>query len=436
MDKVEKMLSENKLELNKLEVPEDLENRLRTALKDKKPKIKTNRHLKIKIAAVLMGLILIGYNFTTLGFYAEKLTGYDQLMDGNLKKLNELGKGQTIGKSYTFKNGVTFTLDGVMLDDNQLLAFYTVKDSIGKLKYENFDASNISLKGKFNQYMFRSAYGNSNDKNTEIKFAATFDSPSAFDKNLVLSIVSRENNQIETGKIAFTLDKNTAMGHSIKKSLHKTIKTEDTNLRLQSISASPTTTVIKGSLENILELAVDRMKGITFSPSSLSINLVADGKILASQSGELSSNLDGITFKYNFDPLPGNLKKLQIQFVSLTSEHIVDNQFNLHKNIQNQNINVEGKNIEIKKIYETNENTYITFSTESDVILTKANIIMDGKKVELNKTIAYSNTKNANGTTICTRTMEFKGTGNNLKLDIQRMIYERYYNKTVDIIVN
>ncbi len=431
MDNIGNLLSENKLELDKLEVPETLENRLRTALKDKNTKIKIDRHFKIKAAAVFICLILIGYNFNALGFYAEKLTGYDKLMDQNLKKLNELGKGQSIGKSFTFKNGLIFTLDGIMLDDNKLLAFYTVKDPMRNIENVSIEPSSIYLKGKFNNYMYHSSYGNVNDTKTEMKFTASFDSPSAFDKNLVLNMISKENN--ESGKISFSLDKNKAMGHSIKKSLYKNIKTDDTNLRLQYISASPTTTVIKGKVENILELAVSRMHGITFSPRSLDINLIADGKIVENQEAELSSNIDGITFKYNFAPLPNDLKKLQIQFLGLTSEHIVNRNFKLKKDMQNENINVENKNINIKKVYKANGNTYITFSTEPDVILTKVNIIMDGKNIDLNKTISENNSKSSN---ISTRTLEFIGTGTNLELNIQHMIYKKNYNETVDIISN
>lgn len=91
----------------------------------------------------------------------------------------------------------------------------------------------------------------------------------------------------------------------------------------------------------------------------------------------------------------------------------------------------ENRNIKIDKIYETNGNTYITISTDPDVILTKVNMIIDGKTIPLNKTNKENNTKNS-----YTRTLEFMGTGSNLELNIQRMVYRTNYNKTVDIISN
>ncbi|WML37596.1 DUF4179 domain-containing protein [Clostridium sp. OS1-26] len=433
MDNIENLLSKNKLELDELEVPEALENKLRTALDGKNKKIRISRSFKIKAAAIFICLILIGYNFNTLGFYTEKLTGYDKLMDANLKKLNELGKGQTIGKSLTFKNGLTFTLDGIMLDDNKLLAFYTLRNHKGNIENASIDPALIDLKGKFRDYMSDSSYGNINDTRTEIKYISTFAPPYRFDKDLVLNIVSKKNNQSEAGKISFTLDKSKAMGHSTKKFLHKNIKTDDLNLRFEYICASPTTTLIKGKVENIIELAIDRVRGIKFSPSSLDIKLIADGKVIETQQAELASNIDGVTFKYNFEPLPNNFKKLQIQFSALTSEHIINKNFKLKKDKQNESINIEGKNIEIRKIYEANGNTYVTLASESDVILTKVTMLMDGKIVELNKTTPENTNKNSN---INTRTLEFIGTGNNLELNVQRMLYRKNYNEVVDIISN
>ena len=406
MNDTEKLLKETKLNFDKLETPEALEAKLRIALKDIKPK--NNKISKIKIASIFICLILAIYNFNTLAYYSEKITGYDKVMDTNLKKLNELGKGQTINKSFTFKSGSIFTLDGIMVDDNKLLTFYTIKNSKGNV--ENTDIK-LEISGIFGSHLFTNSYGTLNDAKTEMKFTANFNPPSMLDNNLTLNVISKENN--ETGQISFALDKNKAMGHNIKKFLNRTIETKDSSLHLQYISASPTTTVIKGSISNILEIALNKIKGITFSPSNLDIKLIADGKVVENQAAELSSNITGVTFKYNFQPLPANFKKLQIKFSSLTSEHIIN------------------KNFKIDKIYEANGNTYITISTEQDIILTKVNMTIDGKNLPLNKT----NKENGNKDSY-TRTLEFIGTGSNLELNIQRMIYKTSYNRTIDIISN
>lgn len=72
------------------------------------------------------------------------------------KQLNQLGKGQTIGKSHTFSNGVSLTLDYVMLDENQLLLFYTIYDPIGHVDDHNITPF-MSVKAFWGDYVTSSS---------------------------------------------------------------------------------------------------------------------------------------------------------------------------------------------------------------------------------------------------------------------------------------
>src|SRR5690606_30138535 len=124
MQDIEKLLKSYKDELDKMETPEDMEIRLRKSL-DGLPNKRRVRTLK-RLAVFIVVLFLIGYNFDALAYYGRKFMGYENIMNGTLKELDELGEGQAINKSYEFKNGVKITLDGIMLDDNNLIAFYTI----------------------------------------------------------------------------------------------------------------------------------------------------------------------------------------------------------------------------------------------------------------------------------------------------------------------
>ncbi len=158
MDNIERLLTESKEELNSLKIPEDIEHRLRDAL-DNIPNKKRRFNIKGKVAALIIAVLIIGYNADTLAYYAKKLIGYDNVMDGTLQELNELGKGQSINKSYTFKNGVKVTLDGIMLDDNKLIAFYAIKDPSGKVQEISRDFGFIRLQGLFGVDYSKSGYG-------------------------------------------------------------------------------------------------------------------------------------------------------------------------------------------------------------------------------------------------------------------------------------
>lgn len=436
MKEIERVLGNKKMEIDELKVPEELEERLRGVLRERTSKKNTKHKRTVKaVVAVLIAVMLIGHNMDTLAFYGKKLIGYDGVMTDTLKKLNELGKGQSIDKSYTFKNGVTVTLDGIMLDDNQLLAFYTIKDQRGNVDKLNIEPI-VSMEGKEGQYYVKSSVGVANDTKTEMKYKAEFGKPNLTEKELKLSFILVEGNKIEAGNIAFILDKKKAMGYILKKNINQSIKTDETKIRFESITASPTTTHIEGTIQNIFELAVDEIIGGGFRPSNLDIKLIVNGKEVEEQASGMSTNMDGITFSKKYEALPSDIKTLQIKLVSFEANHRVNKQVELKKNEENNTIEILGQKIEINKVYESKGETYVTITTKGEEVLSKVYMIMDGKKVELRETIASKKNKNVDGTGSNTRTLCFKGTGKELKLEIKGLRYNKVYDQVIDVEVN
>ena len=119
LNNIEDLLNSEKEKFDKLEVPKDIENKLKSSLDNVKSKKK--KSLRVRVAAMIIVVLLFGYNIDTLAYYGKQLIGYENVMDGTLSELNQLGKGQIIEKAYTFKSGVKVTLDGVMLDDNKII---------------------------------------------------------------------------------------------------------------------------------------------------------------------------------------------------------------------------------------------------------------------------------------------------------------------------
>lgn len=432
MSKIEKILENKKSEIDKLEIPEELESRLRNKLKDQPSEKKIKISWKIKIAVIFISAILATYNIDTLAFYGKKLVGYNNIMDNNLKQLNELNKGQIIGKNYTFKNGTTINLDGVMLDDNQLLAFYTIQ-----YPNEKIDESNSSLtmfmKGSLGQYYMHRGQGDISEEQNKSKWIASFEVPNFFEKSLICNFSLLSEGKQETGSIEFTLDRNKAMGRIFRKPLNKSLKLEDTKIHFESISASPTTTIIKGSLQNILELAMAQINNTRFRPKSLDIKLIANGKELYEKSSGLSTDMKGIKFYKEYEALPNDLKTLQLNFISFTADYDVNKKIKLKKYENNKSINVLNQNIKINTIYESKGETYITITTKEDVILSRVYLILDGEKIELKETISDEYSKFSNGIINHTRTLRFSGTGDDLKLDIKRIKYNKIYDHIIDI---
>jgi hypothetical protein len=430
---VEDMLNNKKLEIDKLEVPDELEGRLRRALNRVEPKKKAGYKWTLKVASLIIGIMLIGYNMDTLAFYGKRIMGFDEVMTDTLRELNELGKGQVIDKSYTFKNGSSVTLDGVMMDDNQLLMFYTIVDPRGNVSDPDIINTNPYIEGAIGKYYAGGGQGESNEAGTEIKWKTEFEKPYFFEKSLKWGFTLIEGNNREVGEIVFKLDRSKAMGHTLKKTLNKSIKIDQEEITFKSIVASPTVTYIEGSMQNIFELAKNEVKGEGFSPSSLNVRLIANGKEVQIQGSGMSTNLNGIKFNSRFDALPKDIKNLQIKVVSLQTDNKVNEVVKLSKSDTDKKLEILGQQIEINKVYESEGKTYVTITSEEDVALSKVYLTVDGKNIELKNTTPYTHDKKADGTILYTRSLCFEGTGKELSLKIKSIRYTKDYNEIIDV---
>ncbi|HPT90838.1 MAG TPA: DUF4179 domain-containing protein, partial [Acetivibrio sp.] len=118
MKEMKEILIRKKDEIYMTQVPEEMEDCLRSALQKKR------RHFhKSAVAAVFAAVLIVIYSFDSIAYYGKKFIGYDNMLYGNLKELFDEGRGQEINKSCTFSDGLEFTLDAIMFDGNELMAF-------------------------------------------------------------------------------------------------------------------------------------------------------------------------------------------------------------------------------------------------------------------------------------------------------------------------
>ncbi len=431
MKDIEKMLSEKKID--SIEVPEELESRLYKALENRVPARPRKGNWKAIAAAACAAFLLIGYNYNALAYYGKKLLGYDQVMNGTLKQLNELGKGQPIGESYTFKNGLTIALDGIMVDENQFLAFYTITDPKGGI--DKAPIPFMYIDGLFGEYNQHSGRGEINGEKTEIKWIQSFDKPSVFEKTLHLKFTQPGNNA-ETGDISFKIDQSKAMGYTLKQNINKTINSGDTKIRLESIAASPTKTIVYGEIQNIIELAEDQILGNRLRPDDIEMRLIANGEDIEHQGGGMSTDMKGIRFHSEYDALPDDLKLVQLNIVSFSVDRDVNKKVDIKKGSDKQIIEILGKDVVINKVYESEGSAYITITTSEDIVLTKVGLMVDGNRVSLKETINSELIKLEDGKIMHTRTLHFPKSGSDYQLSIEKMKYKEPYDKTIDIPIN
>jgi hypothetical protein len=432
MAEIEDMLRKQGEKFNQIEPPPEMEERLHLALENSSMRKRSGKMWSLRVAVLIMILFLFGSQIDSFAYYGKILLGYDQIMTGTLRELNELGSGQTIGKSYTFKNGVSITLDGIMLDDNQMLVFYTMKDPRGTVD-ELYSNHSMSLRGLFKEYQMHSGQGNMNEEKTVMKNMFQFQAPLFFEKKLKLTFYLGEGAQKETGEIPFTLDWTKAMGHSIKKPLQAVMEIDGNKIRFDSIIASPTTTVIKGQIQSIWALAQDEMKGERIRPYYMDLKLLANGREVSRQGSGISTGMKGITFHQEFDALPKDLKELKLQLASFTADFDVHEEVELNINDREKSLEILGQKIVINEVFHKNGDTFIKITSEENVVLTQVDLIIDNEKVDLEETTTDQYEKKADGAILHTRILRFPGSGSKLKLDIQRIVYEKNYHKTMDI---
>jgi len=437
MNNVEDILRAKNSQINNIEVPKELEGRLRNALNKKKQYPLANRFRVYIASMVMIAALLFLSNYDAVAFYSIHLLGYDQVMSASLKQLSELGKGQPVGKSFVFNNGVSLTVDYVMLDENQLLLFYTIIDPSGHVD-ENDISPFMTLKAFWGEYHHQSSQGNINEENTEIKYLSSFEPPKPFEKSLTLKFSQILQRRAVPAEISFTLNRNTAMGHTLKKTLNETIKVDKAQINIASILASPSKTVIEGSIQNIFELAKGQLSGERLRPTDLTLKLIANGKEVPKQGRGMSTDLKGITFHSDYDPLPTDLEQLQLELVSFGADHDVNQQFKLNETNEGEKqlLNISGQKVEINNIEKVQGETQITISSEEGLILSRVYLLIDGQKVSLEQTIMDDYDKLQDGTLIHTRTLRFLGTGDDLELDVQRMTYTKSYDEMLEIPIN
>lgn len=434
MREIEELFRTSKNQIDQVQVPDELEMRLRSALEkaEQKPIPFYQRYTtQLRIAVVLVFALLVGFNYDVIASYGKQLLGYDQVMDGTLRELNDLGKGQLIGKSQSFPNGVSLTVDYVMLDENQLLLFYTVKDPTG-------DASDalspfMSLKGFLGESQFQSSQGLINEEGSEVKYIASFEPPSPLARKLTLNFAINNQGVNIPAEITFVLDRNTAMGHTLKKELNLSISVDETKIKLESIVASPTQTVIKGSAQSIFGLALDTISGERFRPIHMDFKLIANGEEVEKQGGGMGTDMNGITFNTDFDALPAPLKELKLELVSFGADHDVNKHYKLDQANQGQVLDILGQKVEINEIKVTETETFITLSSEASLVLTKVYLLADGKQIALEETTTDEYEKGLDGIIKHKRTLRFLGAGEDLQLDVLRMTYSKNYNEVIDI---
>ncbi|CAM3883674.1 DUF4179 domain-containing protein [Mesobacillus thioparans] len=420
MKEIEEVLSEEKKRVDAVKAPAGFEARLRGALDEKinrKPR-RTYPYFKLAAVAVIF-FMLAGYNYNAFAYYGKKLFGFDDVISGTMKDLNEKGMGQVVDQRTTLFDGTELVIDGIMTDENQLVMYYTLSNPQGL----EDTLSDLFSPGKITGFLtnahVESGVAKLNDEGTELKGTGHFEPVNPFARKLTLHFdQGPENKEVQ---ITFPYEPNKAMQTQIKQSIKKTVAVDNGTLTFKTITATPTTTVIKGTMD---VPAFDRIHyGFT------GVELMANGRFMDQLGSGVETSMSGSKFELRFDALPEKLESLELVVKDFIGYKKLDEQIPLAEG----RFSLGGNELWIQDISVTERGVEVTFATDSNLLLDGVKIESGNKQTELKTTINQTEEKQEDGRILNKRTMVFDTKSEPEYLLIEGIHYVKQYNKKVDI---
>ncbi|MGF7047294.1 hypothetical protein J2T13_001799 [Paenibacillus sp. DS2015] len=300
MQTIEEKLQEHKQSLNVVQAPSELECRLRIALEHVPTKKRKMNKAMIWLASSAAALLLIvgTYQYPAFAYYGGKLLNQMELNSLSFAEVAEQGYGQTINKSKTLPDGTVITINGVIADDNGLSLYYTIDRQAGSVFNEkgSFRYSMDKIQGFLTDSMLRSGGGNHSKDETHFAGVDKFDPVSPFARTLTVTFsVWLDNGKRATYPIQFKYEANKAMKSIIKENISKSVPVDQGTVHYDSITASPTATIVKVHYEMDNE-EFPRFMGET--------KLYVNGTELKSWGSRGLVGKDKLGFELEFDVLP------------------------------------------------------------------------------------------------------------------------------------
>lgn len=432
MSNVEELLSEEKKRLDSITAPEELEMRLRSALDRTSPprRKKIAPIWKIAAAALLL-MVIVGNNYSAFAYYSKKIFGFDEVMSGTLQALNEDGMGQIVGKGMKLADGTDLMINAIMTDANQFIMYYTLSNPNGVEDSTSDLFSPTKITGFLTNSNLDSGTSIMNEDRTEIKGSMSFDPVSPFSKKLTIHFWQRQpNNQMMEERITFPYHPEDAMQTELKQSIRKTIKVDKGKITFASITATPTMTMIKGTLsvDNF-----DRVHGALES-----IQLIANGTPVKWIGSGHRSDIRGFSFNINYDSLPEKLDSLEIVMKDFVGYQKLNEKLSI-TTIQDEPFSLDDhtdRRLWVNKVTKTSEGVEVTIATDHDVMLDGVSVQSGNEITPLQTTLHQIVAKQTDGSLMKERTLLFDTTLEPEYLLIDGMHYMKEYNQKIELRVD
>ncbi|MCR8842650.1 DUF4179 domain-containing protein [Paenibacillus sp. SC116] len=364
MKTIEEKLREHKLNLDRMQVPSELEGRLRDALRHVPAKKSKKNKASAWIASAAAALILIVgiYQYPALAYYSEKFfkTNWSAL---SFSEVTEQGYGQKVDESITLRDGTVLTINGVMADDNVFLMYYTIDRPAG-IEFTDDDFRRYgfeNVKGFLTNSKSKGGSGGDGKNKSQFEGTARFEPVSPFSRTLTVTFYEWINEERVFYPISFKFEANKAMKSIIKQDIAQSIKVDQGTIYYESITASPTSTIIKGHYE--MEYAgLPRFSGKT--------KLYINGIEVEERGGEAHSP----EFERKFDMLPTDkIESIELVLDTFTGFHKLEQPISLAKPSE-RSIKIGDEKLWIRSVTKTDTGYNVVIARREFTLLKTDNL--------------------------------------------------------------
>ncbi|GLX70618.1 DUF4179 domain-containing protein [Paenibacillus glycanilyticus] len=433
MSTIDEKLRMHKQNLNQIKAPEELEDRLRQALHripERKGKKNKNKILTWSLSAAAALILLVStYQYPAFAYYGSKLLNQMELSSLNFAEVAEQGYGQTVNKSKTFEDGTTITVNGVIADDNQFLMYYTIDlpgDETFKVG-EFIDYDVLQLKGFLTDSRMVTGSGGLSDDHTQFLGVNKFEKVSPLSRKLTAYFSQRlENGTLEKYPITFKFNANKAMKSMVKEKLDLSVPVDEGAVHYDTITASPTATVIRGHYE------LDNNDGFPMFPGKT--KLLVNGKEVESF-GYRAQRIGDRSFEINYDVLPTD----QIESIEVVLENFAGYQ-KMTEPISlaapsDRSIKVGSEKLWVRSVTKTTNGYDIVIARKQFTILDKQNLAVQagGKSVPVHSISMSCPWDLGNGNILWEQTYSVQTTDKPEALLLSGFHYIKTYNKSFTI---
>lgn len=428
MKTIEEKLQEHKQTLNRIQAPSELEGRLRNALQNVPTKKRTVNKAFPWVASAAAALILIVgiYEYPAFAYYGVKLFNQNELSSLSFSEVAEQGYGQKVNKSTTLHDGTVITINGVIADDNAFLMYYRIDKPEGSVFTDNdFARLNVNhLKGFLTDSAPKGGGGNPGKDKNQFVGVYKFEPVSPFSRTLTATFSEwLDNGERASYPISFEFEANKAMKSIIKANISKSIPVDRGAVHYDSITASPTSTIVKGHYE--LE-EYPRFSGKT--------KLYVNGTEVGSRGGR-GSNPE---FELEFDVLPTDkIQSIEIVLENFEGFQKVEEPISL-ASPSDRSIKIGDEKLWIRSVTKTDTGYDIVVARKQFTILETDNLSIKtgGNVVPVSSISASRPWDMKNGNILWEQTYSFNTTDKPELLLLDGFQYIKNYDKTISIPVD